>query len=371
MLGINYKTTKTTKIVVYCYNGGNLVDNNPFVIWGEKPGNIINRKKEIKTVNTYLNAVLSGQKVGIAVRGGPGSGKSLFLKKIKQDAEKKGFFCIFVNVSKGDSYPSLVNKIKVSSEAEASTFSAEGKINAAVQEKIKKTETGGRDFFLRKIKKETCPPLYGILVFLDDIDYAKGNTLNRLVNEISENSENISAIVSSVGKTETGEFFREVVLEPFSLRDAEELVKKAVEKKSTKMGSGCTEAIFRESGGNPKLFKLACWYLYEKMKGRVKMITKGHYLAYLPAIMNFLAAEVFNLLYSRTSESERKLLEVMAGKKEINVSEIAELRGKKLGGVTSLVMRLVEKGQIKKISRGRYSVYSGLYGRYILSLGGG
>ena len=282
--------------------------DNPFVVWGEKPQNIYGRKEEIKLFNTYLNAILSRQPVGIAVKGGRGAGKSIFLERLIAEAEKKGFFCVLIKVAKGESRESLLGKLRAGSEAAASTMAAEGKLKKGAYEKLGKASWKDAASFFLTAKKIVCPPFYGVMVFLDDVDNTKTDIAGFFRDGIVKVSRkgSFSAVVSS--KKKRNGFFREIELRPFSIEEAEELVKKTTGKTTPRLGSECVKTIFRESGGNPQLFKLACWYLYEKLKDKAKVITKGHYLAYLPAMISFLAAEVFERMYSEVPEGEREVL---------------------------------------------------------------
>lgn len=343
--------------------------DNPFVVWGEDPQNISGRKKEIKLFNTYLNAVLSRQPVGIAVTGGPGSGKSIFLERLKDEAEKKGFFCVVAKTAKNESAKSLLGRMGAGSRAVASAFVAERKLKKSAYDKLGKASWKDAASFFLALNKTVCPPFYGIIIFADDVDNTKTDIPGFLREGVKKAARkgSFSAVVSSKSRIRD-DFFRELELGPFSIEDAEGLVGSAVGKTIPRFGSGCISTIHLETGGNPYLFKLVCWYLYEKLKGKQKVITKGHYLAYLPAIVGFLAAEVFEKMYSGIPEGEREVLRFLAKKEAANVSDIAKGMKKRLGAVTSLIMRLMEKGHIVKISRGRYSVYSRIYARYVLSI---
>jgi hypothetical protein len=161
-----------------------------------------------------------------------------------------------------------------------------------------------------------------------------------------------------------------MVLKPFSEHDARELVEKALKEKKLKMGEECFRSIMADTYGNQKLFKSVCRYIFERLRDDEKVMTKGHYLAYLPYIMSMLSRESFGRMYQETPPAEREiLLELAEEDKGMHVSDVAEGLGKPLGPVTALTKRLLDRGQIVRIERGKYRVFSKLYARYILQRG--
>jgi predicted transcriptional regulator len=83
--------------------------------------------------------------------------------------------------------------------------------------------------------------------------------------------------------------------------------------------------------------------------------------------MSALSREWFGRLYQETPSAERGILSALARSEEgMHVSDIAKNLGKPLGPVTALTKRLLDSGQIVKIDRGRYMVFSKLYARYVV-----
>ena len=50
----------------------------------------------------------------------------------------------------------------------------------------------------------------------------------------------------------------------------------------------------------------------------------------------------------------------------MHVSDIAEELGKPLGPVTALTRRLLDRGQIIKLGRGKYRIFAKLYAKYVM-----
>jgi predicted transcriptional regulator len=107
--------------------------------------------------------------------------------------------------------------------------------------------------------------------------------------------------------------------------------------------------------------------MYEKLGDKEKVITKGHYLNYLPQAMELLANEWFGRVYNEIPNAERDVLKVLAREFEgMKISEIAKKLRKPLGPVSALVRRLVDGGQVVKVERGHYRIFCMLYGKYVL-----
>jgi hypothetical protein len=161
-----------------------------------------------------------------------------------------------------------------------------------------------------------------------------------------------------------------MVLEPFSEDQARKMVEQALKDKKLKMGEECLRSIMSDTGGNQKLFKSVCKYIYDRLRDDEKVMSKGHYLAYLPYIMSMLSRESFGRMYNETPPSERAILHELAKADDgMHVSDIARGLGKPLGPVTALVKRLLEKGQIIRIERGKYRIFSKMYARFVLQRG--
>ena len=113
------------------------------------------------------------------------------------------------------------------------------------------------------------------------------------------------------------------------------------------------------------MLKRICHDIYGRLRENEKIISKGHYLAYLPQIMGSLSREWFGKMYQETPRAEREILHVMAKEDSMHVSDIAKKLGKPLGPITALTRRLLDRGQIVKLDRGKYKIFCRLYARYV------
>lgn len=323
---------------------------NPFTLWEEDPEKIYGRKEETRLFNSFLSSTTAAQGGLLVVSGGPGTGKTALMRYFAILAERNKILAPFVRVERGESMQVLADKLQheISSSARH-TYGLEELVDMA---------SGENKHF-------------GTIFFIDGIDKMK--KANDAISRITEicrknwNRKNIAFVLSSVKEFRTDpELAKTMLLKPFEEHEARELVEKSLGK-DIKMGDECFNTIMKDTGGNPRLFKNVCYYIYEKLRDNEKVISKGHYLAYLPHIMSMLSREWFGRMYQDIPTAEREVLVSIARNDVMHVSDIAKALGKKLGPVTALVGRLKDRGQVVKLDRGRYQVFTKLYARYVIS----
>jgi hypothetical protein len=329
---------------------------NPFAAWESDPGAICGRKEEIRVFGSFANAAASGQAGAMLVTGGPGTGKTALLRHFRHEAEKAGMLAPMVNVERGEDERAVSDKIfhEISlmreKAAEGNPPSGFGRLAEHIG------KLGGRGF--------------GAVVFIDDIDGMKkadaGVAAIISIVKKSWGKRGAAFVMSSTRDIPAeSEVLSKINLGPLSEHDARELVERGLKKGPPKMGEECLHSIIGDTGGNPRLLKTVCFNIYERLRENEKVISKGHYLAYLPQIMSALSREWFGRLYQETPLSERTILHALAREEDgMHVSDIAKKIRKPLGPVTALTRRLLDRGQIVRVGRGKYRVFSRLYGRY-------
>jgi Cdc6-like AAA superfamily ATPase len=332
---------------------------NPFAPWLESPEDISGKKDESRIFNAFANGTSSRQAGVMVVTGGSGAGKSALMQYLRHEAEKAGLVCPYVQAEKGEDEKALVEKIY----AEITTLS----------------ETKRREGFPRDLPglvswcEKAVKLAFGAIIFIDDLDrMRKAESVVKRIAGIAKSGwgkRKISFVLSSTREFGVkSDLFTYVKLRPFDEHDMRELLDKALKKGPPKMGDECVGSIMADSGGNPRLVTTVCRIIYERLRDTEKVITKGHYLAYLPQIMSALSREWFGGMYQETPEAERAILQVLARNEEgMHVSDIAKALNKDLGPVTALTKRLLERGQIVRVDRGKYRMFSKLYGKYVVS----
>lgn len=356
----NMKTTKTTKFVVCCYNKLEKVvkikGSNPFAPWEESPKNIYGRKDESMIFKAFVNAASSKQPGLMVITGIPGLGKTSLMRYFKDVAEKNGLLAPFVKAEKGESMEVVVDKLY--HEIAMGPGPVGEKAPESFEEIIKNTKIESKYF--------------GVMFFIDDIDNMKkaDEGIAQIIDGLKSvwAKKNISFVVSSTKEFKIeSDILKTLLLTPFNEHDARELVEKALKEKKLKMGEECLHTVLSDTQGNQRLFKSVCRYIYDKLMDNEKRMTKGHYLAYLPYILSMLSREWFGRMYQETPLAEREILLVLAKNEEgAHVSDIAKELDKSLGPVTALTKRLLDRGQIVKIGRGKYRIFSKLYGKYVI-----
>ncbi len=331
---------------------------NPFVPWEEDQESIYGRKEETRIFNSFVNAVSSKQGSGLLIIGGPGVGKTSLMRHFRHQAEKNGLLAPYVKVEKGEDGEAVAGKIShelsllpgFKGKAAPKTF--RGLVDRA--------EKAGR---------------FGAVFFIDDIDRMRRaeEALSEIVRTLKSgwNSKKAGFVMGSTKEFKVpSEMVGIMRLKPLDEHDARELITKALKKGPPKMGEECLHSIMAGSGGNPKILKSICRNIYGRLRDEEKVISKGHYLAYLPHTMSMLSREWFGRMYQETPEAERKILRILAKNEEgMHVSDIAKDLGRPLGPVTALTRRLLDRGQIVRLDRGKYRIFARLYAKYIIQRG--
>lgn len=323
----------------------------------DEPGALSGRKMEAKRFGPFISATSSAQARALLISGGLGIGKSSLMRFLSREARGAGMEAPLIKVERGESEASVAKKAY-----DEYRISGDARMEKGAPESL-----GGLARALGLSKSG-----FGTIVFIDDLDRMRKaeDALASVDDALREGWGNarVSFVFSSTREMRfQGGLIERVPLEPFSEHEARELIEKALGKGPPKMGDECLNSVLLDSGGNPRLLKSVCYSIYERLRENEKVISKGHYLAYLPQIMSSLSREWFGGMYQETPPSERAILHALAKSEEgMHVSDIAKRIGKPLGPVTALVKRLLDRGQITRLGRGRYRIFSRLYGRYIL-----
>jgi len=319
---------------------------NPFQIYEIDPEKIIGRKDEVRVFNSFVNGAVSGQPGILLLIGGPGIGKTTLIRHFSHIARREGALAPYVKVEKGEGLEALIDKIFQETKAIPNL-------------ELRRTAPESFEELLKTAKSKKH---FGTILFIDDIDRMK--KVKEALSVIEKATEQgISIVMTSTKEMKTE---RTMVLKPFEAHETRELVEKALGK-DLKMGEECFNSIMNDSEGNPKLFKTVCHHIYDRLRENEKIISKGHYLAYLPHIMNMLGREWFGKMYQETPTAEREILLSISRKDTTHVSDVAKELDKSLGPITALVKRLLDRGQIVKLDRGKYKIFAKLYGKYVIS----
>ena len=329
---------------------------NPFAAL-EGGGEILpGRKDESRIFNGLLEATGAGQSAMILVKGGPGGGKSALLSAFKDEAEKNGMLAPYVKAEKNEDMRAIAGKLSQDGALLTGTIAKETPdVN-----------------LVRSLERMASKRHFGTIVFIDDMDLMRKpeSQLPAIWKTLGKSRVSFVVSITRGLKIALPENAKLMELPPLSEHDANEIVERALKKGPPKMGEECMNSIMADTQGNPRLFKTVCRLIYEKLRDNERVISKGHYLAYLPYIMSMLGREWFGRLYQEIPASEKAILAVLATNDDgMHVSDVAKKLKKPLGPTTALMRRLLDSGQVVKLDRGKYRVFARLYARYAAQRG--
>jgi len=343
---------------------------NPFVPWDE--ARIIGRKEQFKSFEDFLGFIESGNSGLFVLRGVQGSGRSSMLRKFREESLHRGLFSPAIRAEKNEKMDRIVKGLFQELENEIMEKVDAGAMPLGRADVFSKQKNVGTPrMLINSLWKTFGHSFAGVVFFLDDFDSVRKN------DEMLRHIANVAAERRSVGFVLTAtrklkhlpENTREVELGPVEEYEFRDYIAKSLEKEP-KMGEECIKAVYGDSGGNPKLLKQVCWILYDSIRENEKIITKAHYTLNMRKIMSFLSRDWFGKLYASASQQEKTILRILArANKPLSVKETAQQLGKNMGPVATLLLRLEAKGQIVKVERGKYRIFSGLYAKYVRERG--
>jgi hypothetical protein len=346
---------------------------NPFTSSGAGLADFRGRKAELEICSEMLKGVAAGRPGIMDVSGSPGSGKSALLRRLRDEAEGRGFFSLIVSAGDRESSSSLLSDMNAELLNYADGKAAEGRISQRVASAIRAAAGGG--FFLLPFARIAGRHSEGLVLMIDDADSLRdagslAALLSGALDEAERDGLKLGLVLSSASAIPgLGERVRNAPLGPFEEHDVREMVEGALKKGPPKMGEECLRSVVEESEGNPRVATTICRVLYDRLPEKEKIMTKRHYITFYPAIMGVLGREFFDPLFRNLPPSEREVLRAFAASegRPSHISDIARRIGKR--HATTLAMRLEARGQLVRVDRGLYKVFTRLYGRYALQRG--
>lgn len=337
--------------------------NNPFLPWG-MPDKLMGRKDEQKLLPSFISDISTGRSRIMVVQGPPGMGKTTLLKLAESEAKAEKLFNAFIKAGKKEKESGVVRALKAELEDNISIRSQTGEIVFGKARQFSQENAGTFNQLLAISAKATGNG--NIILIIDDFDkIQKPKDVLRGIVKAVERRHGVGFILSSTKRLPIPAGVTSIELGAVDEHDFREYVEKLT-KDTAKMGEECQNYIYRDSGGNPRMIQLMCWYLFNRAKEAEKIITRAHYSANLRGILGLLSHEWFGEQYFKASDEEKKILKRFANMGETAVTAVAKSIGKKPGPVATLILRLEERGDVVKVKRGTYKVFSPLFGKYVL-----
>ncbi len=284
---------------------------NPFVP-GVETEKLFGRKEEIWQFSAYLT---ERKPVKIAIIGAKGIGKTTLIKKFREMAEKDRLITAIYYTG----YTGKKNQVTADNE------------NAG-------------------------------MLFIEDVD-KNPDVLENL--EKLEKTNKTIVVSSTSEKWINKDIFQIMKLRPLNDFEIKEFVEEKLKDKGIKIAGGALEMIIEQTEGHPFVLLLVLWNLYDKLPENERIISKAHYIAALQSTLELLGHKFFDDLYFDCSDGERMVLKAVIKSSGGTPIEISEMIKKPLNTITTLLLRLVDKGNLVKISRGKYRIFNRLYGKYV------
>lgn len=373
---------------------------NPF-----RPGTIVEpeyfvgRVEETARFDAYLKNAMGGNPHHLAILGERGIGKTSMLRYLEYRAKRKS--CLVVRI---DLDPSLA-----SVDVLAAQILAEIKRSGLAYSLAGRSAEGLKDFFrdynvsvslgiatveprkesgmepkmefrhrLQEIWERIRGKVPAVIIMLDEAEHLEPVTgslhyLRNVFLRLSESRCGYMLVLSGkIGlfrqikelHSPLARFFTPITLGPLEPEEAKDAIRKPLMDNGIRVDAKVFEEILKDSEGHPYVIQVIGYVLYESGK---KSITPDDYDALRHAFMKHLADQMFADMLDASSAEERRILITLAKKRgAVSLKEIAKAAGKKPSHVGSLLTRLVERNCIKRVGRGKYTLFHTLFGEYVL-----
>jgi AAA+ ATPase superfamily predicted ATPase len=390
---INAVTTITTKgevkMAVNPFTPGRTVDPQFFA----------GRESEIDRFKMYLKSAKDGNPMNLAVLGERGIGKSSLLRKCENLAKNKK--CVVVRIDLDPSVyliDSLLYQILTGIQREGSLysklFSLSEKIRKFFNEykisiglfgsslqatrRVPAASLEARDE-LKRIWDNIKQGVPAIIIMMDEaeqLEKIEGSLqfLRNIFSRLSEERCGYMLVLSGkltlfkqIKKIHSplARFFNPITLKELTRGESIQAIEKPLSHSPYKMSAEVKDLIAEESEGHPYIIQLIGYYLCENA---VKTnINKEVYKACFPIILDGLASQLFDDFYNSASSAEQQVLRIIAQNKDrvTTVSNVAKKMGKESRQITYIFKRLYEEDCLRKISRGKYMLFHGLFREYL------
>lgn len=337
---------------------------NPFAPWAQDKKGFVGRKPELNMYNSILKDMAGKRPVATLITGAPGAGKSALLRMFSQVAEKEMFFSVLVKAGNGERTDSLLSRMRAELMNYLEGKVAQGDISQRVAKRLYQEKN------LLDAAKTIGRHAEGLILLIDDVSSLKDP--DKMIGYVRRTLRKAGKIKLGfvLSSTEDQKGFEGVAmkLDPFDEHDVREMVETALGKGPPKMGEGCLSTVIKDSEGNPAVSRTMCYIMYERLGEKERIITRRHYIVNSSQIMSMLSRDFFDPLWQKLPGSERKVVRAFAEEGgPAHISDIA--RKLRMRHATTLALRLVERGQLIRVDRGIYKVFTRLYGKYAMQRG--
>ena len=373
---------------------------NPFM-----PGRTIDpqffagRESEIKKFKMFYRNVKQGNSLHFAVQGDRGIGKTSLIRYLESLA--KADKAIVVRLDMDASFDSLnafakalLSKIRKEGQRYSQLFKVSDTFGKLFQDRSVSLDLFGASIELSKKEQiqsfelqdklseiwlKMAKHVPAVVIMIDEAEYLEKvegafqyirNVFARLAEENYCYMLVISGKLTLFRKIKEihsplARFFNPVELGSFNEKESKEAILKPLHGSEFEMSNAVINKIIEESEGHPYIIQVYGFYLCENSPK--KNIDISVFNANYPIILDSLSQQLFSDYYHLASNAEKNILKLVANddKNTIQIVDVAKKMGKTTSGISYLFERLVEKNSLIKTSRGRYSLFHGLFKQYL------
>lgn len=362
------------------------------------PKQFVGRKEEIQVFVQSLEQSFYGNPQNLAIMGDRGIGKSSLLRKFESIAKDKNclvirrdvdasvdslqvlaYFILNALKEEGNNFfsktkktknavSSFFDKYKISISIGGLGGSIERVPTVAIQEEFYKE--------LAEMSRNIQSHIPVTVIMLDEAEHIQNikgawGFIRSVFTRLLENDHHFFFVIC--GKLGLFRNIKEIFspMERFFFPRGIDLLTpdetmEAIEKPMVDNGIAITEqvkkAIVKYTDGHPFIIQVFGYYLFEIGEHTIdlKLFERE-----LPKILERLKIQVFKERYNSASPKERKILNFMACSQNEVFKPSDVIDSLKMKGIRILLMRLVEKDCLKRVSRGQYTFFHKLFKLYI------
>lgn len=376
---------------------------NPF-----KPGSglyppfFAGRKREIGIFKDRLRQMELGTPMHLSIIGDWAFGKTSLLRKFKENAEEKNFFCSIMLAPQTSSNAIFVGTLvsNILNEIKKKHTPIYNKVVSGLRN-IGSVQAFGFGVGMRELEKKVQTPQYdlkttinnvwssikdkykGMLILIDDLDTISNEkeimlTLRNAFMESIMDETKIMCIVSGTGKLFEGfekahapliRFFEPFILEDLTYEESEEAIKVPLKGSNVVFGKQVVEKIIKTTQGQPYYLQEFCYHLFDNaVNGKVSIDV---YEATYYNTMHDIATKIWNQKIQRLGDINTKILYLISIG-NTNAAKIVKAAEEQFmiptGTVRSALSRMQRNNEIERSGRGVYKIKDGLFKGYLEEL---
>ena len=357
--------------------------SNPFTpSFGSVPPSLAGREEIIDDVLSGLNNGVGDPNRASILSGARGTGKTVLLTTISNDAESQGW--VSVNVTSGDG---LLNEIIIQIRDKASHILSKKK-----KKKLEGLQVGPLGFTIDNLEKKTSwrSEITKVIQELNE----KNVGLFITVDEISQNDEELKTLIDafqhfvregrdvailmaglphniSMLLQEKNSFLRRAYqhsLNAISVDEVAYAIKETVEQGGRIISIDALNKAAESTNGFAFFIQLLGYHMWRQSPDEMEITAKDVEGAIIFAKRD-MRRMVLDSTYYELTDREKQFVEAMAADdRESRISEIAERMGIEKNNASQIKKRLTERGVIYETGRGKVAYVIPLLREYLLDL---